>query len=82
MSLETCQFCERWNKDAQPKGRASPLRWPFAKVKYGVRHYAHAECYVERRGLEGLRPWQIEQLPYQLLKHHNLLPLKATGAAP
>ena len=37
-------------------------------VKYGVRHYAHFECYLDAgKDLEALHDWQIVSFPYRLL---------------
>lgn len=44
-------------------------------LKYGVRHYAHYECFLAIKGDEGLRllpAWKIGTIPYRLLKQYNL----------
>lgn len=44
-------------------------------VRYSTRSCAHSKCWVERRPLNDL-PWhQIEQLPWSLLKEHDLMSL-------
>jgi len=43
-------------------------------VKYGTRHYAHYDCYLDAgKKLSDLRKWQIKQFPYFILKERNLL---------
>lgn len=59
MALSTCRFCKDWHGEM---------------VKYGVRHYAHFDCYLKAgKKLEALHPWQIREFPYRVLKDHNLL---------
>lgn len=56
----TCRFC---NKSAH----SSRL------VKYGERHYAHHQCYLDAgKRLEDLHDWQIVEFPFQLLKDRGL----------
>jgi hypothetical protein len=43
-------------------------------VKYGTRHYAHFECYLDAgKSLADLHKWQVELFPYFLLKERGLL---------
>lgn len=42
-------------------------------VKYGVRHYAHQDCYLDRNGLAGLRPWQVGHLSWKALEARGLM---------
>lgn len=57
-----CRYC------GQTSYRASEDMW-----RYGTRHWAHKTCYLERRGLEGLRLSQLETAPYFKLKELGLL---------
>lgn len=58
--LNTCRFCKSMMSDDL--------------VKYGTRHYAHYKCYLDAgKKLEDLRPWQVRQFPYFLLKERGLL---------
>lgn len=57
----TCRFCGKWEGDSA------------RMVKYGVRHYAHHACYLDRKSLHDLHPWQIEQFPFKLLRERGLL---------
>lgn len=41
-------------------------------VKYGVRHYAHQECYLDRRSIETLHPWQVGHLSWKVLRDRGL----------
>lgn len=43
-------------------------------VKYGVRHYAHFQCYLDAgKPLSALHEWQRVEFPYRLLKERGLL---------
>lgn len=43
-------------------------------VKYGVRHYAHHNCYLAAgKPLSDLHRWQLEQFPYRVLQAHNMM---------
>ena len=47
-----------------------------AEIKYGVRHYAHAECALEKWGgafFKRLTPWQASMFPYFAAKRANVL---------
>lgn len=53
--MNTCRFC---------KNDESPGR--FHLVKYGVRHYAHADCGLKAKGVaffDSLTDWQCTQFP-------------------
>lgn len=70
----TCQFCERCNSLGTNKPRQAPLRFD-GKVKYGLRHHAHFECFLERKGRAGfaqLHGWQQRAFPALLLKEWGL----------
>ena len=61
MSEVTCRFCKE-------------LAWHQDVVKYGVRHYAHFDCYLKaRKTLAGLSAHQISKFPYRLLLENDLL---------
>jgi hypothetical protein len=52
--MNTCRFCKEQTDDSH-------------LVKYGVRHYAHAKCGLEAKGvafLDDLTDWQCTQFPY------------------
>lgn len=58
----TCRFCGTSEYDHEKV------------VKYGVRHYAHHECYLRAgKPLADLNKWQIEAFPYRLLKNYKLM---------
>lgn len=58
--MNTCRFCKSWRREHQ-------------MVKYGVRHYAHFECYLDAgKQLSELQDWQVGQFPALLLKQRNL----------
>ena len=64
--MSTCRFC----KDYRESRETGPL------VRYGTRHYAHLRCGIEKRGslfLGGVPQYQLEQLPYFLLKDLGML---------
>jgi hypothetical protein len=57
--MANCRFC----KDHED-----------APVKYGTRHYAHFNCYLDAgKRLEDLHGWQVNNFPYRLLKERGLL---------
>ena len=63
--MSTCRFCGEW-------GFQDDL------VKYGTRHYAHANCYLAKRGLEGLETLSLHQLetfPVLMLKPYTNDPI-------
>lgn len=60
MRFNTCRFCQSMMSDNL--------------VKYGTRHYAHFDCYLDAgKKLGDLPAWQIERFPYFLLKERGLL---------
>lgn len=67
-SWSTCRFCG----ETADHGRM---------VQYGVRHYAHFNCYLDAgKSLDGLHDWQIRKFPFRLLKERGLKRrAKATG---
>lgn len=56
-----CRFCGKFEFDAD------------AMVKYGRRHYAHHGCYLDRKPLHALHPWQVRQFPFNALRERGLL---------
>ena len=62
--MSTCRFCKQ---DESPGG--------FPLVKYGVRHYAHADCglaaYDGAGFLDKLTDWQCTQFPYLAAVKHG-----------
>lgn len=60
LGTNTCRFCKKYGNDL---------------LKYGTRHYAHADCLFEHFNapLDHLHDWQIRSVPYRLLKQHKLL---------
>lgn len=59
----TCRLCK--------KGKPGP-----APIKYAVRHYAHADCALEKWGAEffdRLTRWQLEQFPALVAARAGLL---------
>ena len=60
MAIRTCQFCKK-QTDTE------------SMVKYGVRHYAHYSCYLDRKSLYDLHAWQVRQFPWKELDKRGLL---------
>lgn len=61
----TCRFCKK-------SGFTSENRF----VKYAVRHYAHADCFLDAgHELTELSGWQISQIPYRILADRELFNL-------
>lgn len=63
MTMHTCRFCgviEHGVREAR-------------MVRYGRRHWAHATCYLDRRGIAGLSRSQLASMPYRALKERGLL---------
>lgn len=56
----TCRFCGQ-------SAHAGRL------VKYEVRHYAHADCYLDRKPLSSLQPWQVGQISWRVLRQRGLI---------
>jgi len=66
--MNTCRFCGHSDYD---RGEHYPL------VKYGVRHYAHADCGLKAKGvafLDSLTDWQCTRFPYRAAQDFGLLP--------
>ncbi len=62
MGLMTCRVCGECGTN------------PRDFVKYGIRHYAHHECFLKAgKSLDDLRDWQVEQFPVLVLRRHGLL---------
>ena len=59
MSFNHCRFCGDW--------RDRTL------IKYSTRHYAHPKCFLDHRELDELPYYQIEQMPFRLLKDRGLM---------
>jgi len=56
----TCRFCDGFMSQDL--------------VKYGTRHYAHYDCYLDAgKKLADLPGWQVSKFPYFLLKDRGLL---------
>lgn len=67
--MQTCRFCKSWKDEDR-------------MVKYGVRHYAHFECYLDAgKSLDGLHDWQIIAFPAVLLKERGLMPVAKAAYA-
>jgi hypothetical protein len=59
--MNTCRFCGKTTYD--------PERRYMGMVKYGTRHYAHFDCYLEAgKPLTALHDWQVCEFPWRLLK--------------
>ena len=59
--MNTCRFCKEQTS--------------ASLIKYGVRHYAHAECGLKAQGpafLDNLHDWQCGQFPYFIAKKYGL----------
>lgn len=55
----TCRFCgQTSNYDRM--------------VKYGVRHYAHFDCYLDHKPLSELHAWQVGTFPWKVLRDRGL----------
>ena len=66
--MNTCRFCKKSEFDGRQKGK-------YRLVKYGVRHYAHADCGLKALGAEffdRLTPWECTQFPYFAAKAAGL----------
>lgn len=73
MTISTCQFCEKFSSSGKSSGRKPPKY--EGKIKYGPRHYAHFECFLDAKGVDALRllhDWQIAQLPWMLIKERGI----------
>lgn len=61
--MNTCRFCKDWHEGK------------YGLVKYGVRHYAHADCGLKAKGsafFDLLSDWQLNQFPYFAAKDCGL----------
>ncbi len=57
--MSTCRFC----KDPSD-----------APVKYGTRHYAHFDCFLDSgRNIFDLPLYQVQKFPFKMLKDRGLL---------
>lgn len=59
-SMHVCRFCQ---KDGHH----------YEMVKYGVRHYAHFECYLDHKPLSDLPKFKIESFPFFLIAKRGLM---------
>lgn len=58
--LATCRFCHKWEG---------------TKVKYGVRHHAHPQCLLDKKGKEAilaLPAWKLNNLPWIFIRDNGL----------
>ncbi len=61
----TCRFCHKWD-----------LRDSSKLVKYGLRHYAHARCGLERFGVvffDRLSLFELTEFPALVAADYGLL---------
>ena len=64
INMNTCRLC----------GNTEYVR-PL--IKYGVRHYAHADCALQKWGaafFDRLKDWQLGQFPALTANKYGLLP--------
>lgn len=62
-TIRTCRFCKL--ASFETPGRDL--------VRYGVRHHAHYECYLDAgKPLSGLHDWQVARLPWKLVLARGL----------
>jgi hypothetical protein len=64
--LNTCRLC----------GKSELGRYSTNLVKYGVRHYVHAECGLKKWGaafLDKIPQYEIGHLPYRAVKAAGLM---------
>jgi hypothetical protein len=63
--MNACRFCTK-----------APIRSQYGEpIKYGVRHYAHAECGLKELGaafFDRLALWQLQNFPYFAAKQFGL----------
>lgn len=58
--VNTCRFCKQMTAERM--------------VKYGTRHYAHFDCYLDAgKKLEALTSHQLLQFPYRVLEERGLI---------
>lgn len=63
--MNTCRICGSWFLEG---------RGPM--IKYGPRHYAHADCALKKWGnkfFDKLTPWQLENFPALVASRFDLL---------
>jgi len=63
MGFSACRFCN----DLVPDEK---------RVAYGLRHSAHPDCFLKRKGrlgLEKLHLWQLERFPAMVASEHGML---------
>jgi hypothetical protein len=61
MAYRVCRFCREVDADL---------------IYYRLRCYAHAQCYYDATGVEGLKAlpkWKLMSFPYKIIKHAGLL---------
>jgi hypothetical protein len=59
--MQTCRFCKSHHDIDH-------------MIKYGVRHYAHFDCYLDAgKPLQDLHDWQIIAFPARLIKDRGLM---------
>lgn len=59
-ALATCRLCHDWHG---------------AKVRYGIRSYAHPKCLMDRKGksaILALSPYQLRNMPWLFIKENGL----------
>lgn len=64
--FNTCRFCKDWREN-----KYGDL------IKYGVRHYAHADCGLKAKGtkfFDALPEWRLQQFPIFAAKDTGFLP--------
>lgn len=58
--MSCCRFCKSYSSEER-------------MFKYGRRHYAHFECYLDAgKKLSDLPAWKVGRFPYRLLKERGL----------
>ena len=63
--MSTCRFCKHFIYEH------GSTRVP---LKYGPRHYAHYDCFLDSgHTLDELPAYQISKFPYKLIKERGLL---------
>ena len=62
--MSTCRVCGEYTEH----GPLGPM------IKYGVRHYAHATCAMNKWGIrffDRLTDWQVTKFPYLIAKRYG-----------
>lgn len=73
--MNTCQFCEKINGVTGHNQPAPKLKYD-GMVKYGTRHYAHFECFLDHKSVDdfkALGAFKVGQFPAFLLKERGLM---------